>query len=89
MKTDHKPLVVIFKTDMATWHKDYIQSYCAYTIRGLESYIYLGWQLYKADWISRHNHTESKDEEITGMNLSINVIKTCTDIPKCMMVEKH
>ena len=49
MKKDHKPLAVIFKTGMATWHKDYIQLYWAYTITGLESYTRLGLQLYIAE----------------------------------------
>ena len=40
-----------------------------------------------ADWLSRHNHREGKDEEITGVILSINVIETCTDIPECIMTE--
>ena len=37
-----------------------------------------------ADWLSRHNHSENKDEEIMGMQISINVIQSNTNIPECM-----
>ena len=47
-----------------------------------------GLQLYTVNWLSRHNHSEGKDEEITGMNLNINAIKMCTDIPECTTVEE-
>ena len=47
-----------------------------------------GAQLYTADWLSRHNHTEGKDEEIAGMNMNINVVEIWTDIPECMMAEE-
>ena len=45
-------------------------------------------QLFIADWLSRHNNNEGKDEEILGMSLIINAVETCTDIPKCMMAEE-
>ena len=47
-----------------------------------------GPQLYIDDWLSRHTHTEGKEEEIIGMNLDINAVQTCTHIPECMMVEE-
>ena len=34
---------------------------------------------YIADWLCRHNHTEGKEEEITGMNLNSNAVDTFTD----------
>ena len=40
-----------------------------YTVRILSM---PGSQLYTANWLSRDNHTEGKDDEITGMNLNIN-----------------
>ena len=40
-----------------------------------------------ADWLSKHNHNEGKDEEITGLNLPIYVIKMWTAMPECMMPE--
>ena len=40
-------------------------------------------QLYIADWLFKHNHSEGNKEKFTGMNLNINAIETCTDIPEC------
>ena len=37
-----------------------------------------------ADCLSRHNHSENKDEETTGMQVSIYVIQSTTNIPECM-----
>ena len=37
-----------------------------------------------ADWLSRQNHTENKDEEIESMKLSI---FSTTDIPTCMSIQ--
>ena len=37
-----------------------------------------------ADWMSRHNHSKNKGEEITGMQISINVIQSSTYILQCM-----
>ena len=38
--------------------------------------------------MSRHNQDEGQNEEIPGMNLNINAIEACTDIPECMMAEE-
>ena len=45
-----------------------------------------GADLYTANWLSRQNNTENKDEEIKGIKLSIGAIKTVTDISICMSV---
>ena len=37
-----------------------------------------------ADWLSRQNHNEKKDEEIKGMQISINAIQLTTNMPECM-----
>ena len=37
-----------------------------------------GLRLYKADWVSRQHHTESKAKVIKDMKISINLM---TDIP--------
>ena len=47
-----------------------------------------GHKLFMADWLSRHNHSENRDEEILRMSLNINSIETCTDILECMMAEE-
>ena len=49
----------------------------------------LGPQFCIDDWLSKHNHTEGKDKEITGINLNIKAVETCTDMQECMMAEKN
>ena len=36
---------------------------------------------YPIDWLSRQNHAENRDEEITGLQLNINVIDIETEAP--------
>ena len=40
------------------------------------------------DWLSRQNHNENKGEEITGMQISINVIQSTTKIPECLTMHE-
>ena len=40
--------------------------------------------LFIADWLSRQYHDENKDTQIPGMQVSINVIQTATNIPEHM-----
>ena len=44
-----------------------------------------GPQLFIVDWLSRYNHNESKDEEIPGMTLNINVVDIYANILECIM----
>ena len=84
--TDHKPLVVIYKKDVATlsqriqWILLRIHQYRVKIIYKLDP------DLFMADWLSRQSHKEGKDEQIEGMQVNINNIKTSTDIPECMMI---
>ena len=43
--------------------------------------------LYIADWLSHYNHTENRNQEITGMSISINKISTVVDFPICTLIE--
>ena len=38
-----------------------------------------------ADWLFRQNHNENKDEEIKGMQISINAIQLTSYVPECMI----
>ena len=49
--------------------------------------VHTRWQLFITDWLPRHNHKLNKDEAIPGMSISINAIKTCTNILKCITAE--
>ena len=44
-----------------------------------------GPQLFIADLLSKHNHSENRDGEISGMSLNITVIEAYTEILECMM----
>ena len=43
-----------------------------------------GLDLFIANWLSRQNHTENKDEEIPDMPLNIDAIQTMTNICKAV-----
>ena len=72
--TDHKPLLAIFKKDVATLsHR--IQCILLrihqYQVRIIHK---PGPELFITDWLSRHNHTENKDEETHGMDVKVDTI---------------
>ena len=74
VKTDHKPLVAIFKKDVAMLLLRIHQ----YQVRIIYK---CGPDLFIVDWLSRQNHKENKDAEIPGMQLNIDAIHTMTNIP--------
>ena len=80
---DHKPLVVIFKKDIAilSQRHQWILSTHQYRVRVIYK---PGPDLFMADWLSQHNHNENKDKEIIGMQISINTIQSTTNIPEHM-----
>ena len=39
-----------------------------------------GPDVYIVDWLSHHNHTESKGQEIAGMNINIHILGTAIGI---------
>ena len=72
MITDHKLPVAIFKKDVVSLsHRpDRIRSRIhQYNIRILHK---PGPELFITDWLSRHNHVTNRDEEISGMCITIN-----------------
>ena len=44
-------------------------------------------ELYIPDWLSHHNHAVNKDQEISGMSISIDTINKPVDIPICTSTE--
>ena len=46
-----------------------------------------GPNLFIADWLSRQNHKEKKDKEMSGMWLIVDAIQTTTNISDCMMIQ--
>ena len=79
--TDHKPLVAIIRKDaaMLSQHLQYIMlpihQYRLHIMYRLGSYLYI------VDWLSWNNHTETRDQEITGININVHAISTSMNIP--------
>ena len=44
----------------------------------------IGPEIFIADWLSRHNHTEGKDKPIKGMDIQVDTIQTATDMLQCI-----
>ena len=43
-----------------------------------------GPEIFIADWLLRHNHTEGKNKPIKGMDIQMDTIQTATDMPECV-----
>ena len=84
--TDHKPLVAIFKKDVATLLQRLQQILLRIHQYRFKIICKPGSDLFIADWVSRQSHKEDKDEEIAGIQVNINTIETATNIPECMMI---
>ena len=82
--TDHKPLVSIFKKDVATLSQR-IQCILLKIHQYRVQVIYKpGPDIFISDWLSRNNHAEGKDQPIKGMELQVDIIQTTTDMPECL-----
>ena len=72
--TDHKPLVSIFKKDVATLSQR-IQHILLKIHQYRVQVIYKpDLDIFTADWLPRHNHAEGKDQLIEGMELWVDII---------------
>ena len=47
-----------------------------------------GSDLFIAEWLSRQNHKENRDDEILDLKVNINTIHMTTDIPDCMTTQE-
>ena len=82
--TDHKLLVSIFKKDVSTLSQR-IQHILLKIHQYRVQVIYKpGPDIFIADWLSRHNHAEGKDQLIKGVELWVDIIQTTTDMPECL-----
>ena len=85
--TDHKPLGAILSMDVATLSQ-WLQCIMLHIYRYSICIIYIpGLHLYITDRLSKNNHMEDKDQEITGMNRSVNAISTTVKMPVCTSIE--
>ena len=80
----HILLVSIFKKDVAT-----LSQWIQHILRKIHQYrvqiIYKpGPDIFIADWLSRHNHADGKNQLIKGVEVWVDVIQTATDMPECL-----
>ena len=88
MNTDHKPLVAVFKKDIAILsHRLQQLLLCIHQ--------YNVWIFYDPgpptsySWLAIQTiPQQNRDEEIPGKRLNINATETCMDIPECMTTEE-
>ena len=83
--TDHKPLVSMFKKDIATLLQHILLKIHHYRVQ----IIYKpGAKIFIADWLSQHNQIEGKDKPIKDMDIRIDAIQSATDIPECVFMSQ-
>ena len=84
--TDHKPLVTIFKKDVATLSQ-HIQCILLKIHQYRIQIIYKpGPEIFIADWLSQHNHKDGKDKPIKDIDIRIDTVQSVTDIPECILI---
>ena len=87
--THHKLQVSIFKKDVGTlsqWIQCILLKIHQYRVQ----IIYKPCpDIFIADWPSRHNHTEGKDQPIKGMEVQIAAIQTATDMLECLSMTEQ
>ena len=86
MITDHKPVVSMFKKDVAT-----LSQCIQHILLKIHQYrvqiIYKpGPEIFTVDWLLRHNHTEGKDKPIKGMDIQVDAIQAAMEMPECISV---
>ena len=84
----HRPLVSIFKKDVAT-----LLQCIQHILLKIHQYrvqiIYKpGPKIFIAEWLSKHNHVEGKHKPIKDLDIRINTIQSVTDIPECMSISQ-
>ena len=89
---DHKPLVSIFKKDVAM-----LSQHIQHILLKIHQYsvqiMYKpGPDIFIADWLSRHNHIEGKDKPIEGMDVQMDMMQskqTCWSVYPWQRFNKH
>ena len=84
--TDHKPLVFMTKIDVATLSQ-HMQCILLKIHQYRVQITYKpGPEIFIADWLSRHNHTEGKDKPLKGMDIWADAKQTAMDMPECVLM---
>ena len=88
IKTYHKPLVAIFKKDVAALLQ-HIQCILLKIHQYMVQIIYKpGPKTFIADWLSQHNHKEGKDKPFKDMDIRIDAIQSVTAILECISIKQ-
>ena len=83
--TNHKPLISMFKKDVAATLLQHIQCILLKIHQYRVQIIYKpGPEIFIADWLSRHNHVEGKDKPIKDIDVWVDTIQSTTDMPECI-----
>ena len=82
--TDHKPLISMFKKDVATLLQC-IQCILLRIHQYRVQIIYKpGPKIFIANWLLRHNHVEGKDKPTKVMDIQVDTIQSATDMLECV-----
>ena len=84
---DHKPLVAVVGKDITTlsqWLQHIILHIHQYSVCILYK---PGLDVYIGDWLSKHSHTEGKNQKVAGMNINVHTLSTELDITVCTSIE--
>ena len=82
--TDHKPLVSMFKKDVATLSQciqHILLKIHQYRVQIIHK---PGPEIFIADWLWRHNHAEGKDKPIKGMDVQVDAIQAAMEMSECI-----
>ena len=84
--TNHKPLVSMFKKNVAT-----LLQHIQHILLKIHQYriqiIYKpGPEIFIADWLSWHNHIKGKDKPMKHMDIKVNTIRIATGILVCVHI---
>ena len=86
--TGHKPLVAMFKKDVATLSQ-HIQCILLKIHQYRVQIVYKpSPEIFIADWLSRNNNVEGKDKPIKDMDIQVDSIQKSIDMPKCISMEE-
>ena len=84
--TDHRPLVARVSKNVTTLSQG-LQCIMLCIHQYNVCILYNpGPDLYIANWLSQHYHTDGKDHEIAGMNINIHTLSMAADILVCICV---
>ena len=85
--TNHNLLVAIINKDVTMLSQQLQHIMLPIHQHRVHSIYKHGPDLYIVYWLSLNNHTENRNQEIIGINLSVHVISTSVNIPVCTSIE--